>query len=414
MRLYFPGPVEREKQTIDIEKLRERLGDGAEWVAEPTARGVLVRPADVPPRKLYCELTTDCNLDCHTCMRRSWDEPGGTMSPALFHRVLGGFRELPSAEAIQFGGFGEPLCHPDAVEFVAEASRAGLRTELLTNATLLTRPVAEGLLEGGLDVLIVSLDGASPATHEGIRRGSALAEVFDNVRRLNVLRSQREGRKPEIGVAFVAMRSNIAELPALRRQSLHLGFSFITVTNLVPHTREMADEILYARGTRSGRDWPRSSVVPSLALPRFDSEEEVLRALLSLQRTGTAIEFPGTELRRSVPDCRFVQEGRLAVRWDGALSPCLPLLHSHTHYVRGMAKRVRAYHVGSLATQSLGEVWRDPAYAAFRRRVRDFDFAPCVDCGSCELRETNEADCCGDTFPRCGECLWAAGFVQCP
>ena len=79
-----------------------------------------------------------------------------------------------------------------------------------------------------------------------------------------------------------------------------------------------------------------------------------------------------------------------------------------------MPKRVRAYSVGSLATRSLREIWSDPPYVAFRERVRAFDFAPCVDCGSCELRETNETDCCGDAFPRCGECLWAAGLVQCP
>ncbi|MCP4378296.1 MAG: hypothetical protein GY794_19240, partial [bacterium] len=35
---------------------------------------------DPPPRKVYIELTTDCNMDCPMCLRHSWDSPGGAMS----------------------------------------------------------------------------------------------------------------------------------------------------------------------------------------------------------------------------------------------------------------------------------------------------------------------------------------------
>jgi len=414
-RIYARAPSGPKQRPVPPDAVRKLLGgDGSGWIAEESPQGILLRPMDAPPRKLYCEVTTDCNLQCRTCMRQSWDEPGGTMGRELFRRVVEEFRQFPSAETIQFGGFGEPLCHPHLLELVADAARAGLRTELLTNATQLTRSVAEGLLDAGLDTLIVSLDGASPSTHERVRRGSALEQVYDNLRHLHVLRLTRGVAKPEIGIAFVAMKSNISELPQLRRQSFHLGFSFIIVTNFVPHTEEMADEILYDDWLAGARQGPGSSIVPAISLPRLGNHPETVPTLVALSRSGAQIEMPGTELHRSAPYCRFVQEGRLAVRWDGAVAPCLPLLHSHTHYVRRMPKRVRAYSVGSLATRSLREIWSDSPYVAFRERVRAFDFAPCVDCGSCELRETNETDCCGDAFPRCGECLWAAGLVQCP
>jgi len=64
--------------------------------------------------------------------------------------------------------------------------------------------------------------------------------------------------------------------------------------------------------------------------------------------------------------------------------------------------------------QSLAEIWNDAEYRSFRDRVRRFEFSPCIDCGGCDLRESNESDCFGDAFPRCGECLWAHGLVQCP
>ena len=56
----------------------------------------------------------------------------------------------------------------------------------------------------------------------------------------------------------------------------------------------------------------------------------------------------------------------------------------------------------------------EASYVAFRRRVAQFDFPPCPDCGSCELVASNEEDCLGNPFPVCGDCLWARGILQCP
>jgi len=64
--------------------------------------------------------------------------------------------------------------------------------------------------------------------------------------------------------------------------------------------------------------------------------------------------------------------------------------------------------------EPLGEIWTSPRYRALRKRFRAFDFSPCIDCGGCDLRATNEDDCFGSGFPSCGDCLWAAGFIQCP
>ena len=60
------------------------------------------------------------------------------------------------------------------------------------------------------------------------------------------------------------------------------------------------------------------------------------------------------------------------------------------------------------------DLWLDPDYLHYRERVHSFAFAPCTACGGCELLETNEEDCLGNTFPSCGCCLWAQGLIQCP
>jgi MoaA/NifB/PqqE/SkfB family radical SAM enzyme len=69
---------------------------------------------------------------------------------------------------------------------------------------------------------------------------------------------------------------------------------------------------------------------------------------------------------------------------------------------------------GDVNVVPLKEIWELERYRAFRQRVADFEFSGCLSCSGCDLREKNQEDCVGDVFPRCGECLWAMGLVQCP
>ena len=111
--------------------------------------------------------------------------------------------------------------------------------------------------------------------------------------------------------------------------------------------------------------------------------------------------------------CPFIRPGSLAVSCHGGVSPCPPLLHSYTCYIRNRPKFFRRCEFGNLRIQSLKSIWQQPDYAAFRDRVRNFDFSPCTDCCGCEFAETNETDCHGNPFPVCGDCLWARGVLRC-
>jgi len=90
------------------------------------------------------------------------------------------------------------------------------------------------------------------------------------------------------------------------------------------------------------------------------------------------------------------------------------LLHTHVSYLNRYPRQSRCYVVGNVTERTLSDLWRDPAYLAFRKRVQAFEFAPCTFCGGCELSRANEEDCYGNRFPVCGGCLWAQGVIQCP
>ena len=399
---------------LGSEELRRLgAGDGAPLRVARVPVGVSLVPRDMPPQKIYVELTAECNLDCAMCIRHASDEPVGRMTAATFDAILGQIRGLPTLPSLNFSGFGEPMAHPLFSQFLARARQAGCAVEIVTNGTLLTREAAERLIELGLDRVVVSVDGITPSASQRLH-ASSFPQIAASLKMLSHLKAARRVAHPEIGLEFVATKRNIAELPEIKRLAPLLGFTHILVTNLVPHTLELAGETLYERWTTAAPSHGASHWDPSVDLPPMDPASEATAPIERLRLAGTALRLNGAEIAGARPRCRFVTEGRLAIAWDGSVSPCLPLLRSCTYYFRGHAKRIRRYSVGNVNQTPLRQLWDLAEYRAFRERVRRFEFAPCLSCGGCELRDSNEEDCVSSEFPRCGECLWAAGLCQCP
>jgi MoaA/NifB/PqqE/SkfB family radical SAM enzyme len=369
-------------------------------------------PWDDDLHKVYVEPTNRCNLACRTCVRNAWDEPLGSMEWKTYERLITDLGDFASVESLAFFCLGEPLLHSRLVDMVALAHERGYRTELTSNALLLTRELAEALLGAGLDQFVVSVDGAGAESFGDVRSGASLETVMRNVQQFSDLGD--EGFKPRlrIGIEFVAMRRNVRELPALAQVASALAASFVVVSNVIPYREELIAETLYDQSLTALRN-PGAPNAPHWFLPRLDIVGETAAALTRVLGAGNSVTFAGAELDAHNALCPFATAGALAVRWDGVVSPCPPLLHSHTCFIRGREKRFRHCDWGRVGERPLREVWDDASHRALRERLHRFDFPPCSDCGGCELAETNEEDCFGNPFPVCGDCLWARGIARC-
>lgn len=389
--------------------LAEELGAGAggELSLRVTPEGLLLRPALHHPRKVYIEPTGKCNFHCRTCIRHAWEETPGVMSAETFARVLEGLAAFQPRPSVFFGGFGEPLTHPRMIEMVNAAKQIAGRVELITNGVLLTAECARGLIEAGLDTLWVSLDGASPEGFADVRQSEALREILENIKRYRELYRQTRGGTAEIGAVFVAMKRNIHELPKLLDLSSKIGISRYMVTNVLPYTPEMREEVLYHRAIERVA-WQASPWHPHISLPEMDLNAVTREALFQAWNTRPGILF------RQHDQCPFIEQRSVSIRWDGGVSPCLALLHTHESYLFEKKRTVRAWVIGNVNETPLPALWHAPEYRAFRERVELFDFSPCTYCASCEMAEANQEDCFGNTFPACGGCLWAQGVIQCP
>ena len=352
---------------------------------------------------LYIEPTNRCNLDCSTCMRHGWEEDLGFMKFELFEKIVADARSLPERPGIFLGGFGEPLGHSRIVDMVALAKQGGSEVELISNGILLDEAMTDHLIAAGLDRLWVSLDGASPASYADVRLGDHLPEIIANLERLKMRSS-----KPELGISFVAMKRNIADLPAVLDLAMRLGAGRFSLSNIEPYTETMAAEILY--GQVVFEPLPEGGV----RVPRFNPQAIAEKTLERI-----SVLFPGALSFLSLsPErkglCPFLERRSTSVSWDGRIGPCLPLLHTHSVCLNGHMRIWPDFTFGSLAEHSLGDIWNDLEYRDFRRKLDEFAFAPCTTCNSCDLPDINNEDCFGNTHPACGGCLWSQGFIQCP
>jgi MoaA/NifB/PqqE/SkfB family radical SAM enzyme len=363
--------------------------------------------------KVYIEPTNKCNLACSMCMHRTWDEPQGEMSWEVYTSIQESIKRLPEIPTVFFGGLGEPLSHPKIIAMISQAKALQAKVELITNGTLLDEDCARQLVDIGLDRIWISIDGASAESYADIRLGAALKEVVDNVRTLKRLRSGGHFPKPEIGIVFVAMKRNIADLPAVIRLGRKLGAKQFLVTNVLPYSAETQREILYRRSLRNITYLP-SIWVPKLNLPKMQIDEDVQQPFVESLNGGCNVTFTGHNLGSTNDVCTFIELGTITIAWDGNVSPCPPLSHNHQSYLHNKLHFSRRYILGNITESDLFDLWKDDEYVAYRQRVQQFAFAPCSSCGGCDLSERNEEDCYGNTFPACGGCLWAQGVIRCP
>ena len=141
-----------------------------------------------------------------------------------------------------------------------------MKVELITNGTILNEKTARRLIDSGLDMLWVSLDGASEETYADVRLGAELPRILRNLRRFVKMRPANHYPKPELGIAFVAMKRNIADLPKVIRLGKSLKARHFAVSNLQPATAGMQAELLYDQ-TMNNIAFLQGSHLPSLSLP---------------------------------------------------------------------------------------------------------------------------------------------------
>lgn len=421
------------------------------------------------PSKLFVETTTRCNLGCLMCVKQAagCDMHEDDMSPETFAALV---IAMPNLDALILNGIGEPLLNPHLETFIQTAKSFMPATGWVgfqSNGLLLTEERAITLVDAGLDRICLSIDAASPELFHSLREGGELSDIeraMDALARAKLLLSRPD---VSVGIEYVVMRKNLAELPAAIRWAATHGASFAIVTHVLPYEEQHVDEAAYslcsadaialfrrysdeairrglnianyfearwkyARNDNEQRlvDLVEAMKVEAASLGLFvDMKKLLMMDINQVDEVATVFaqakevsEECGIELR--LPEiallekrkCSFVDDGGVFVSVDGNVSPCYFLWHRYRCYASGWRQQVAPKVFGNVNGQDLLQIWNSPAYRSFREQVTCYDYPGCSSCSlaPCDYVQTDdfEQDCHIGDVP-CGACLWCTGVYQC-
>ncbi|MFH0812134.1 MAG: heme b synthase [Pseudomonadota bacterium] len=181
------------------------------------------------------EVTRNCNLNCIHC--RASASLGPHQNEFSFEEcmnLIDGIVSFSSPVIILTGG--EPLLREDILEIAAYGNRRGLRMVMAVNGTLVTSERAERMKEAGIRRVSISIDGATPESHDDFRQvKGAFSDAITGIEYL-------KNAGIEFQVNTTITKKNLHELPDIYNLAVKLGAVAHHIFVLVPVGRGKALE----------------------------------------------------------------------------------------------------------------------------------------------------------------------------
>lgn len=180
-----------------------------------------IRPSDIP-LNIELELISRCNARCNFCPIQDMDRLGNTMSDEVLDPILERIAQVDTA-LVYLCGVGEPLLYKNLVDVVRRIStEVGCPVGVNTNGQLLTGARFEELLDAGLSMVNVSINGTSNGVYEEHMKYLDRDKVTRNLKEVLKI-------KPEaVSLQGVVTRKNQHELPGLVDYWAGLGVRVFT------------------------------------------------------------------------------------------------------------------------------------------------------------------------------------------
>ncbi|MCR5701979.1 MAG: radical SAM protein [Lachnospiraceae bacterium] len=124
----------------------------------------------ISPFGISIECVSACNFRCRFCPHghKDFNEDmyfeNGFINFDLFKKIIDDVKEFPYKPGVLNLSYrGEPLLHPQIAEIIKYAEDANVvdNVEIFTNASLLTPELSDKLIDAGLDIINISIEGLS-------------------------------------------------------------------------------------------------------------------------------------------------------------------------------------------------------------------------------------------------------------
>ncbi|MDY0217489.1 MAG: radical SAM/SPASM domain-containing protein, partial [Bacteroidales bacterium] len=183
-----------------------------------------------------------CQLSCPECIcgQGKLHRNCSFIDVSAFQKIIDQIKRKSSIVNLFFQG--EPFLHPQIIELIKIAKKAGLITVISSNAQMIDKKMAGDIVQSGLDVLIISVDGASQETYEKYRKTGDFHKLKAAMSALNDSKIQLNSKISLIAQCLVT-KDTEQEIEKVRNDSRKNGFTLILKSLQVYHT-ENRDELL--------------------------------------------------------------------------------------------------------------------------------------------------------------------------
>jgi AdoMet-dependent heme synthase len=189
------------------------------------------------PRLIAWEVTRSCPLACKHCRAAARHTPyPGELTTDEGRRLLDNIASFARPTMILTGG--EPMLRTDIYDLAGYAHKLGLPVVMAPCGLLIDDDTAQRMLRAGIEVISISLDGATAASHDAFR---GVKGAFDGAMR-GLEAARRAGLKFQINTVVTC--HNLAELPEILELAVRLGAGVFNPFLLVPTGRgkQLADQ----------------------------------------------------------------------------------------------------------------------------------------------------------------------------
>jgi len=304
------------------------------------------------PEHITVTTTLRCNYRCVMCYQKSYE---GELDWSIYKKLED---ILPFARGFQIFG-GEPMLYPRIHDLYKLAHKYQNRIDIISNGSLLTDETCESIVANQVGHIKFSIDAGTQKTYKKIRGGNFF-KVMAGIAKISQLKAKYGSPFPSMELNFLAMRSNVSELPKLVTMAKEVGATQINVFYPGMSTKDMVDECVWFCQEYSDSWLAKSKMIA-------DSIDMKLR-LPPLFSECTDMEASGTR-----PFCADPWT-KLLVDVDGTATLCCG----------GPTK------IGNLLEQDFDEIWNSKAARKLRAVVNTPD-EPAY-CKNCRVRKPNPAE----------------------
>ena len=294
------------------------------------------------PTHLQIEPDAHCNLRCVVCpVTTGLGRPIGRLKFRVFKDLIDEIGDY--VFLILLWDWGEPFLNKEIFGMIAYAQKKSIKIVSSTNGHLFEKSEhVEGVIESGLDALIIALDGITQESYERYRQGGNVNTVLKAIRNIVHRKKELNVSHPFINVRTVVMKHNEVEIQQIKSLVQKIGGDALTLKTMNP----------------------------------YDSDESLLPSKRRYRRFSYMADGK-TRIKRKRNPCKHLWN-MPAIHWNGCV--CMCTYDSYESYV-----------MGDLKESSFKEIWQGARYGNQRRQFRRncASIALCVGCsyafegGSC-------------------------------